>query len=301
MPCPQQGQATRDKPQRQTSLPGLEFRPQPVGNPYLPSALCRRWTAPGTGPADFMLVGLFIRCTLMIAIRPPEYFPRPSYVALMQHADTFVVADTFQYSRQSFHNRTKLRNPNGWQWITVPLKSYGHQEAIRDVPIDHHDRWQERHWRSFMYNYRSTMYFEFFEDRFRPVFEEAEWKKLGALTRRTVDIMAQLLGIDTPLVFASNLPEAPDSVARVIEALDDDAPPLLVPEATAAIDAGAADDVQVLTFDLPSYRQNFEGFEAEMSAMDLAFNYGPESGRMIADASTVRPLQTRGPASSSNS
>jgi len=114
-----------------------------------------------------------------------------------------------------------------------------------------------------------------------------------------VDIVARLLGIETPLVLASNLPGAPDSVAGVIEALDEDAPPLLVPKATAAIDADAADDIQVLTFDLPSYRQNFEGFEAEMSAMDLAFNYGPESGRMIADASTVRPLQTRGPASSS--
>lgn len=230
----------------------------------------------------------------MIAIRPPEYFPRSRYIALMQHVETFVVADTFQYSRQSFHNRTKLRNPNGWQWITVPLKAYGHQEAILDVNIDHHDRWQERHWRSFMYNYRSTMYFEFFEDRFRPVFEASEWKTLGALTPRTVDIVATLLRVDTEIVRASDLPGAPSDVPGVLDALNVDAPPLLVPESTAAIDANAADDVRVLSFDLPAYRQNFEGFEPEMSAMDLAFNYGPEAAHMIADASTVRPLSSRG-------
>lgn len=227
----------------------------------------------------------------MIAIRPPEYFPRPNYVALMHHAETFVVADTFQYSRQSFHNRTKLRNPDGWQWITVPLKSYGHREAIRDITVDHHDRWQERHWRSFMYNYRSTMYFEFFEDRFRPVFEEEEWRKLGHLTSRTVEIVARLIGVDTEILRASELPGAPNSVSSLLETLDAGSSPLLVPESTAAVDGSAADDVQVLSFDLPSYRQNFEGFEPDMSAMDLAFNYGPEAGRMIADASSLRPLQ----------
>lgn len=225
----------------------------------------------------------------MIAIRPPEYFPRPEYVALLQQADRFVLADTFQYSRQSYQNRSKLRNPKGWQWITVPLNGYAYGEPIIEVTVDADDRWQERHWRSFMYNYRSTMYFEYFEDRFRPVFEEREWDGLANLTCHSVSVVADLLEIDTPLLRASELDEAPVTVEGVIESLDASGEPLLVPPETADVDDAQGRDVRICTVEIEPYRQNFDGFEPGMSAMDYAFNYGPEAARRIAESTTVTP------------
>ena len=69
----------------------------------------------------------------MIAIRPPEYFPCLAYAALLLAVDCFVLADTFQYSRQSFQNRTKVRNPQGWQWVSIPLKGGQHGRPICQV------------------------------------------------------------------------------------------------------------------------------------------------------------------------
>ncbi|PEN14996.1 hypothetical protein CRI94_01510 [Longibacter salinarum] len=225
----------------------------------------------------------------MIAIRPPEYFPRSAYISLMQHADHFVLADTFQYSRQSFQNRSKLRNPNGWQWITVPLQGYAYGEPIHRVKIDHDNRWKERHWRSFMYNYRSTMYFEYYEDRFRPMFDEEEWPTLADLTCRSVEVEAKLMQIDTPIIRASELNGAPASVDDILATMDAEGESLLCLPDTAAVNAKTGRDVHVLQFDLEPYRQNFEGFEAEMSAMDFAFNYGPDAAVRIADAGTIQP------------
>lgn len=223
----------------------------------------------------------------MIAIRPPEYFPRPEYVALMQQADRFILADTFQYSRQSFQNRARLRNPKGWQWITVPLQGYAYGDSITEVGIDADDRWQERHWRSFMYNYRSTMYFEYYEERFRPIFEETEWQKLGDLTCRSATAVADLLDVETSLLRASELPGAPDTISAIRDAVDATGEPLLVPPELADIDDADGRSLRICTVDIKPYRQNFEGFEAGMSAMDFAFNYGPDAARQIADATTV--------------
>ena len=36
-----------------------------------------------------------------------------------------------------------------------------------------------------------------------------------------------------------------------------------------------------LTYEEPAYRQHFEGFEREITALDLLCNYGPEAGGVI--------------------
>src|SRR5690606_15157503 len=50
---------------------------------------------------------------MMTAVRPPEYFPRLEYAALLLAAERFVVADTFPFSRQGWQNRTRIRTPEG--------------------------------------------------------------------------------------------------------------------------------------------------------------------------------------------
>ncbi|HMB91981.1 MAG TPA: WbqC family protein, partial [Rhodothermales bacterium] len=130
----------------------------------------------------------------MIAIRPPEYYPRLETVALMMVAETFVLADTYQYSRQSFQNRAKMRNPEGWQWVSVPLKGGQHGLPIRDVRIRHVEGWQKKHWRAFTYNYRATPFFEFYEPELRAVFDQ-DWEQLADLTCATMLLTHRLFDL----------------------------------------------------------------------------------------------------------
>lgn len=220
----------------------------------------------------------------MIAVRPPEYFPRLCYMALIQHADRFVLADTFQYSRQSFQNRSKLRNPQGWQWITVPLAAHQHGRPVRQVEINRDDPWCGKHWRAFQYNYRSTPYFEYFEAEVEPFFERA-WTRLGVLTCASVERLHALMGLTTPLVRASELDGAPDTLAGILAAVGEDA--VVSPPDAAPHDATVTDVVQVFHYDAPPYHQNFDGFEPGMSAADLLFNYGPEASSILAQGVRV--------------
>lgn len=214
-----------------------------------------------------------------VAIRPPEYWPGLVYMALVQQADTCVLADTFQYSRQSFQNRARIRNPQGWQWISVPLKGGQHGTAIDRVRLRSHLRWQRPHWRALTYNYRTSPFFVHFERELQSVLDQ-EWHHLGALTCKTVQVLADFLGLGTKILRASALAGRPETVSDILEAVTPST--LLIPEAVAEIDAGHAEKVRILHVAPSTYRQNFDGFEAGMSALDLVFNYGPEASRMLA-------------------
>lgn len=224
----------------------------------------------------------------MLAVVSPEYFPRLERVALALRARRLVLADTFQYSRQSYHNRTRLRNPQGWQWISVPLRAHQHGVPIDRATVGQLRGWQRRHWRAFCYNYRTTPYFEFFEPRLEEIFQQ-EWTTLGALTCATVLLTLRLFEIDTPVVRASELVGRPASVAAIARVLAADT--LLLPENTAAIDRAAAAQVYALRFKEPVYRQNFGGFVPGMTALDLLFNLGPVEARALLEAhSDVVPV-----------
>ena len=220
----------------------------------------------------------------MLAVRPPEYFPRPDYFALVDLASRFVMADTFQYSRQSYQNRARLRTPEGWQWISVPLKGGQHGTPIYLTRIRPVQAWLRKHWRSLHYNYNTAPYFEFFEADLRPIFER-EWSCLGDLTCASIEALCGILGISTPLIRAAGLPEQPANLAEVIRALEE-VEILSTPEA-ARRDREQVSSVHVLNFDLQEYRQNFNGFEPAMSILDLLFNYGPETISMIRRAAVV--------------
>ena len=228
----------------------------------------------------------------MIALRPPEYFPGLAYMALVQRAGRFVLADTLPYRRRTMQNRGRLRTPQGWQWISVPLKGGQRGRPIAEVRLENRERWLVKHWRSFQYNYRSTPYFEFYEPEVKPFFER-EWTHLGALTCASVELLAGLMDLPTPLVRASRLPGAPRTAAAIEEALraSGETAALRVPASGRAEGLSEAEKAGgMFHFDAPTYRQNFEGFEPGMSAADLLFNLGPEAAARLregcADAAT---------------
>ena len=211
-------------------------------------------------------------------------------MALLQHVDHFILANTFPYRRKSFQKRSKLRSPQGWHWIDVPVFGNRDGAPLREVQIETGERWREKHWRSFLYNYRTTMYFDFFESSFRPFFERS-WEHLSRCACRSVELLTELFGLDTSVTRASELDGAPDSLAGVVRATD--AETLVVPEAPSTSTGLPSGAVQPLAYEHPSYHQNFDGFEPGMSAADLVFNYGREARRILADGVTTSSSERR--------
>jgi hypothetical protein len=103
----------------------------------------------------------------------PTYFPSIShFAAIVQAAKvTFEMEDNFQ--KQTNRNRTYIYSPNGIQLLNIPIKhsKTAHQKT-KDIQIENDFDWQKQHFKSLEAAYRSSPFFEYFEDDLLPIFEK---------------------------------------------------------------------------------------------------------------------------------
>lgn len=103
----------------------------------------------------------------------PTYFPSISHYIAMLQADsvTFEMEDNFQ--KQTNRNRMYIYSPNGVQLLNIPIKhTNDRHQKYKDVRIENDFGWQKNHFKSLEAAYRTSPFFEYFEDDFRPLFEK---------------------------------------------------------------------------------------------------------------------------------
>lgn len=126
----------------------------------------------------------------------PSYFPSISQMAEIVQAEkvTFEIEDNFQ--KQTNRNRMYIYSPNGKQLLNIPVKhtsANGHQKT-KDIRIERNFEWQKLHFKSLEAAYRSSPYFEYFEDLLQPIyFKKQEF--LTDLNFQTLEIVYKCLGI----------------------------------------------------------------------------------------------------------
>ena len=123
----------------------------------------------------------------------PTYFPSISHFVAMVQADviTFEMEDNFQ--KQTNRNRTYIYSPNGIQLLNIPVKhSKERHQKTKDIKIETDFDWQKQHFKSMEAAYRSSPFFEFFEDDIRPLFEKKH-TYLMDLNLETLSIVSKCL------------------------------------------------------------------------------------------------------------
>jgi hypothetical protein len=125
----------------------------------------------------------------------PSYFPSISQYAAMAQAQSVTLEADDNYQKQTNRNRMYIYSPNGVQLLNVPIKhSKDAHQKTRDVKIETAFDWQKLHFKSLEAAYRSSPFFEYFEDAFMPVYEKRH-TFLTDLNLETMDIAAKCLGM----------------------------------------------------------------------------------------------------------
>lgn len=106
---------------------------------------------------------------------------------------TLEMEDNFQ--KQTNRNRMYIYSPNGVQLLNIPVKnSIDRHQKYRDVRIENDFGWQKNHFKSLEAAYRTSPFFEYFEDDFRPLFEKKH-EFLMDLNLATFDLVNDALGV----------------------------------------------------------------------------------------------------------
>jgi hypothetical protein len=226
---------------------------------------------------------------MRIAIHQPNYLPWCGYFYKMAQVDLFVILDDCSFTKSGVTHRVRIRTPQGTSWLTVPV-------GKKEVPIlalspDPSQDWRTRHWNIIKNSYSKCAFWSEVAPWLEP-FLKTKWQRLVDLNLQGIGDVAGLLGVATPLLRTSALPEGLKRTLgsgslrnlRLCQYLGAN---------TYVSGQGARDyneeqafqaagiTLEYLTFQHPVYPQAGKGFVPGLSVLDLLFNCGPESKKVL--------------------
>lgn len=191
---------------------------------------------------------------------PAFYLPPVSYFHAIKETGVTLMLDRFEhYAKQTYRTRAKIGTANGILELFVPIE-HGRKEhvAMKDVRISYEFDWQRLHWMSLQTAYRSSSFFEFYEDDFA-VFYNQKHSFLFDFNIQQLELILKCLKFNRTLNFTESYHEV---------AGDIDLRHAIHPKK------------QSIWTEHTPYYQVFEdktGFIADLSIVDLLFNQGPQS------------------------
>jgi|SRR5690554_661848 len=186
------------------------------------------------------------------------------FMTLIQHSDQAVLLECFEhFPKQTYRNRASIFGANGRLDLYLPVqKGKDKHTVMKDVRISYEQDWQRLHWMSIQTAYRSSAYFEYYEDDFAPFYEKKDVFLLDYNMRLTALIL-KLLKLNLTLKpsesYEANYAPGMDYRSRI----HPKKPPVQL---------------------VQPYRQVFSdrfGFLPDLSIVDLLFNHGPQSIRYL--------------------
>lgn len=99
------------------------------------------------------------------------YLPNILYLSHVINSDKIVLEKHEHFIKQTYRNRCEIVTSNGKLSLSIPLIKQADKEIISDKKISYSENWQKQHWRAITSAYKNSPYFEFFEDEFKPFYE----------------------------------------------------------------------------------------------------------------------------------
>lgn len=225
---------------------------------------------------------------MKLALLTPQFAPNLYDLAVMLRADHIILQDVERWSRKSRVHRAQIRTPEGTQWINIPIRTDDRKKEIREVRIDHSEDWITPLLRSIEYNYRNSIYYDFYEPEITADFKSArDYEFLMPFVLYIQERLLNFMEISLEYTLASQVDgytSDPDELAQKLAA------DTLYQEHDSRHYQRQGKTKTDPAFTHPTYHQHFESFEPGCCILDVLFQFGPESFR-ITDQITSDKMQ----------
>ena len=178
------------------------------------------------------------------------------------------------YQKQSYRNRCRFYAADGVQALSYPIIHEGgtHKLPISEIKIDWSTPWLQQHERAIVSAYRTSAYFEYYQDELFAILESRP-ERLLDLNTKLLKFFIEKTGLAVDLRMTSEFSRegtqtGPDGTLLACNDLRE----TIHPKRPNTI-------LQDMKLEKP-YFQVFSrkhGFQSDLSIMDLLFNEGPDS------------------------
>jgi hypothetical protein len=138
----------------------------------------------------------------VLVAHQPTYAPYLGLLHKAARADVFVVQDDLRYVKDEVSNRNRVRQGDGWRWLTIPVHKDNSSTYATVTAAD--ASWPETHRRLLTHAYGRAPHF----NRFEEFHERNATNRLDALSVINVAVLRWLIGlfeIEADLVVESAL------------------------------------------------------------------------------------------------
>lgn len=195
----------------------------------------------------------------MKVILPVVYLGNIEYYSLVNRAEEVYFDVHGHYLKQNFRNRSEMYGANGKLDLIIPVEKHKNHTALGDIKISYDHNWPKQHWKSIASAYRSSPYFEFYEEEFEVFFKEKH-TNLVKFNLALQEKVLECLSISPKTTFSQKHEKSIEGFT--------DYRGYFTPKKKA------------LDFPKETYNQVFEtkyGFIPNLFILDLLFNEGPNS------------------------
>lgn len=190
-----------------------------------------------------------------------NYLPSVPYFHAVVNNDLPLLIERFEhYPKQTYRSRTRIATANGILELFLPIQHGRKMHVpIKDVKINYDHDWQRLHWMSLQAAYRSSAYFEYYEDDFAAFYE----KKVEYLLDYNLSQLEMILKI---LKIKRSITLTDEYIRKPLDVVD-------------FRDVIHPKKASVYPNPKPYYQifEDRNGFIPDVSIIDLIFNQGPQS------------------------
>ena len=174
------------------------------------------------------------------------------------------------YMKQTYRNRCVIASANGPLALTIPTEKADEAKCLmKDVRISDHGNWRHTHWNAFVAAYRQSPFFDYYADEFHRFYEQ-KYEFLYDFNGELCAWVCEQLDIQPVLCPTTDYVTEPQSVDDFRERIH---PKRDITEAVPDF------------FPHPYYLfEEKQGFQPNLSIVDLLFNMGPEGLLVLRDS-----------------
>tara|TARA_B100000780_G_C20921925_1_gene367283 strand:+ start:93 stop:662 length:570 start_codon:yes stop_codon:yes gene_type:complete len=186
------------------------------------------------------------------------------YYSILAKSSKVFIDGYENFKKQSYRNRCVISSPNGPLKLIIPVIRIS-KNIVKDVKIDNNQNWRKIHWKSLESSYRSSPYFEFYEDEFKTLYFEKKLEYLLDFNNQVNLIILRCLNIDTEISFSSSYIENDGRINDFRDVIHPSSKP--------------ADSVKKMKYS--QVFQESQEFIYNLSIFDLLFNQGPMAKQLL--------------------
>ncbi|MFT5255085.1 MAG: hypothetical protein ACI9RL_000424 [Candidatus Paceibacteria bacterium] len=118
----------------------------------------------------------------------------------MANADKITLEAEDNYQKQTYRNRAYIAHSNGKLLLNIPIKHSKNtlHQKTKDVIPENNFPWLAEHWKSIQAAYKTSPYFEYYEDDLLPLFKNPVIG-LQDFNIKIVETIAEIIGLEAEI------------------------------------------------------------------------------------------------------